>query len=164
MTNEVWKPIKAAIVDFWETGKIGGVSVKGIITGVGLVVGAYAVYKIFKIIRGIWRFVKATYKAFKLVAKFIKLIGNKLGVKFPKRVPKSPKPLKPPRKPPKPPKPPRKPPKPSKPPRKPPKPSKPLKPPSKPGIAKKTIDALKNSKLVSKAKGLGSAIAASKVG
>lgn len=157
MTNEVWKPIKAAIVDFWENGSIGGVSVKEIITGVGLVVGAYAVYKIFKIIRGIWRFAKVTYKAFKLVAKFIKLIGNKLGVKFPKRVPKPPKPLKPPRKPPKPPKPLRKPPKP-------PKPPKPLKPPSKPGIAKKTIDALKNSKLVSKAKGLGSAIAASKVG
>lgn len=152
MTNEVWKPIKAAIVDFWENGSIGGVSVKGIITGVGLVVGAYAVYKIFKIIRGIWRFAKVTYKAFKLVAKFIKLIGNKLGVKFPKRMPK---PLKPPRKPPKLPR----------------KPPKPPKLPKKPGIIKKATDALKNSKLVSKAKnalnatkGLGSAIAASKVG
>ena len=152
MTNEVWKPIKAAIVDFWETGTIGGFSVKKIITGVGLVVGAYAVYKIFKIIRGIWRFVKVTYKAFKLVANFIKMIGAKLGVKLPK------KPIKPT--------------KPSKPikPRKPTKPTKPIKPrkppklPKKPGVIKKSIGALKNSTLVSKVKGAGSAIAASKVG
>lgn len=152
MTNEVWKPIKAAIVDFWETGTIGGFSVKKIITGVGLVVGAYAVYKIFKIIRGIWRFVKVTYKAFKLVANFIKMIGTKLGVKLPK------KPIKPT--------------KPSKPikPRKPTKPTKPIKPrkppklPKKPGVIKKSIGALKNSTLVSKVKGAGSAIAASKVG
>ena len=143
MTNEVWKPIKAAIVDFWETGTIGGFSVKKIITGVGLVVGAYAVYKIFKIIRGIWRFVKVTYKAFKLVANFIKMIGAKLGVKLPKRIPKPQKPTKPikPRKSPKPPK-----------------------LPKKPGVIKKSIDALKNSTLVSKVKGAGSAIAASKVG
>lgn len=155
MTNEVWKPIKAAIVDFWETGTIGGFSVKKIITGVGLVVGAYAVYKIFKIIRGIWRFVKVTYKAFKLVANFIKMIGTKLGIKLPKRIPK-------PQKPPKPIKP-RKPQKPTKPikPRKPPKPPK---LPKKPGVIKKSIDALKNSTLVSKVKGAGSAIAASKVG
>ena len=149
MTNEVWKPIKDAIVDFWETGTIGGFSVKKIITGVGLVVGAYAVYKIFKIIRGIWRFVKVTYKAFKLVANFIKMIGTKLGVKLPK------KPIKPT--------------KPSKPikPRKPTKPIKPRKPPKlpkKPGVIKKSIGALKNSTLVSKVKGAGSAIAASKVG
>ena len=155
MTNEVWKPIKAAIVDFWETGTIGGFSVKKIITGVGLVVGAYAVYKIFKIIRGIWRFVKVTYKAFKLVANFIKMIGTKLGIKLPKRIPK-------PQKPPKPIKP-RKPQKPTKliKPRKPPKPPKLSK---NPGVIKKSIDALKNSTLVSKVKGAGSAIAASKVG
>ena len=152
MTNEVWKPIKAAIVDFWETGTIGGFSVKKIITGVGLVVGAYAVYKIFKIIRGIWRFVKVTYKAFKLVANFIKMIGTKLGIKLPKRIPKPQKPQKP-----------RKPQKPTKPikPRKPPKPPKLQK---NPGVIKKSIDALKNSTLVSKVKGAGSAIAASKVG
>ena len=149
MTNEVWKPIKAAIVDFWETGTIGGFSVKKIITGVGLVVGAYAVYKIFKIIRGIWRFVKVTYKAFKLVANFIKMIGAKLGVKLPKRIPKPQKPTKPI--------------KPTKP-TKPIKPRKPPKLPKKPGVIKKSIDALKNSTLVSKVKGAGSAIAASKVG
>ena len=152
MTNEVWKPIKAAIVDFWETGTIGGFSVKKIITGVGLVVGAYAVYKIFKIIRGIWRFVKVTYKAFKLVANFIKMIGTKLGVKLPKRIPKPQKPTKPIK--------PRKPTKPTKPI----KPRKPPKLPKKPGVIKKSIDALKNSTLVSKVKGAGSAIAASKVG
>lgn len=152
MTNEVWKPIKAAIVDFWETGTIGGFSVKKIITGVGLVVGAYAVYKIFKIIRGIWRFAKATYKAFKLVANFIKMIGAKLGIKLPQKPIKPTKPIKP-----------RKPTKPTKPT----KPIKPRKPPKllkKPGVIKKSIGALKNSTIVSKVKGAGSAIAASKVG
>ena len=152
MTNEVWKPIKAAIVDFWETGTIGGFSVKKIITGVGLVVGAYAVYKVFKIIRGIWRFVKTTYKAFKLVANFIKMIGAKLGIKLPQKPIKPTKPIKP-----------RKPTKPTKP-TKPIKPRKPPKLPKKPGVIKKSIGALKNSTLVSKVKGAGSAIAASKVG
>ncbi len=159
MTNKVWEPIKAAIVDFWENGSIGGVSVKKIITGVGLVVGAYAVYKIFKIIRGIWRFVKVTYKAFKLLGKMISAIAKFLKIPLPSRVPAS------------------KGPKNTKggkggkvrkngkggkrPKLKQQKPLKPLKSPAKPGLAKKAIDGTKKfaSKAASKVASAGKAVA-----
>ena len=93
MSEKVWEPIKAVLLDFWNNGKIGSISVKGIVTGIGVVVGAYAVYKIFKIIRGIWRFVKVTYKAFKFLGKVIGAIAKFFHIPLPSRapVPKGPK-------------------------------------------------------------------------
>jgi len=86
-----WEWTKDKVGKFWNwllEQEIGGFTVKTWMIGLGAVVGAYAVYKVFKIIRGIYRFGKAIFSVIKWIkGGFTKLLGF-----FKIKIPKGPKP------------------------------------------------------------------------
>lgn len=89
--STAWDWTKDKVGKFWNwllDQEIGGFKVKTWMIGLGAVVGAYAVYKVFKIIRGIYRFGKAIFSVIKWIkGGFSKLLGF-----FKIKIPKGPKP------------------------------------------------------------------------
>lgn len=88
--STAWDWTKDKVGKFWNwllDQEIGGFKVKTWMIGLGAVVGAYAVYKVFKIIRGIYRFGKAIFGVIKWIkGGFSKLLGF-----FKIKIPKGPK-------------------------------------------------------------------------
>ena len=85
--EKILKPALSTAWDWLLNQEVGGLKVKTWMIGLGAVIGAYAVYKVFKIIRGIYRFGKAIFTVIKwLKGGFSKLLGF-----FKIKIPKGPK-------------------------------------------------------------------------
>ncbi len=88
--SKAWEWTKDKVGKFWDwllDQEVGGFKVRTWMIGIGAVIGAYAVYKVFKIIRGIYRFGKAIFT----VIKWIKAGFGKLLRFFKVKIPKGPK-------------------------------------------------------------------------